>query len=78
MYLKGSESHTESPKSEQFSNISKIVLLKPLYTSAAMPSSAPIQNDSTGLYPYNPSHALPIVFAVLVGASLFLHIYQNL
>jgi hypothetical protein len=29
-------------------------------------------------YPYNPSHVLPIVFAVLVGSSLLFHIYQNL
>ncbi|KAJ5956056.1 hypothetical protein N7501_010335 [Penicillium viridicatum] len=29
------------------------------------------------LYLYNPSHILPAVFAALVGASLFLHIYQN-
>ncbi|KAK0970954.1 hypothetical protein LTS16_015722 [Friedmanniomyces endolithicus] len=29
------------------------------------------------LYLYKPSHALPAVFAVLVGVSLMLHIYQN-
>jgi hypothetical protein len=29
-------------------------------------------------YPYAPSHALPIVFAVLIGTSWLLHIFQNL
>ncbi|KAK4892176.1 hypothetical protein LTR27_009360 [Elasticomyces elasticus] len=29
------------------------------------------------LYLYSPSHALPAVFAVLVGMSMVLHIYQN-
>ncbi|EHK97923.1 putative protoporphyrin uptake protein 1 [Glarea lozoyensis 74030] len=28
-------------------------------------------------YPYNPSHVLPIVFAVLIGGSLAPHIWQN-
>lgn len=31
-----------------------------------------------GLYPYHPSHALPAVFAALVGISFVVHIWQNL
>lgn len=31
-----------------------------------------------GLFTYNPSHVLPIVFAVLIGMSLVGHIFQNL
>ncbi|EXJ88203.1 hypothetical protein A1O1_05133 [Capronia coronata CBS 617.96] len=30
------------------------------------------------LYPYNPSHVLPIIFATLVGLSLLLYVFQNL
>ena len=30
------------------------------------------------LYPYEPSLALAIVFAVFIGISLLIHIYQNL
>jgi hypothetical protein len=32
----------------------------------------------TSYYPYDPSHVLPIVFAVLIGTSWLLHTYQNL
>ncbi|OJJ31908.1 hypothetical protein ASPWEDRAFT_745352 [Aspergillus wentii DTO 134E9] len=31
----------------------------------------------SSLYPYTPSHVLPVVFAILVGISLLLHVYQN-
>lgn len=31
-----------------------------------------------GFYPYSPSKALPIVFAVLIAISLALHIFQSL
>ncbi|EED17352.1 RTA1 domain protein, putative [Talaromyces stipitatus ATCC 10500] len=34
-------------------------------------------SETYSLYPYHPSHVLPIVFAVLIGISLVMHIYQN-
>ena len=36
------------------------------------------KRSDESVYLYQPSHALPIVFAVLVGLSLLAHIYQNL
>ena len=41
---------------------------------ATMASNEPITN----YYPYDPSHALPIVFAVLIGISFLIHTWQNL
>lgn len=35
-------------------------------------------SSTTSYYPYDPSHVLPIVFAVLIGTSWLLHTYQNL
>ncbi|OJJ50391.1 hypothetical protein ASPZODRAFT_149721 [Penicilliopsis zonata CBS 506.65] len=34
-------------------------------------------SEATSLYPYTPSHVLPAIFSVLIGASLVLHLYQN-
>ncbi|EEA23703.1 hypothetical protein TMatcc_006784 [Talaromyces marneffei ATCC 18224] len=34
-------------------------------------------SEAHSLYPYEPSHALPAFFAVLIGISLVIHIYQN-
>lgn len=35
-------------------------------------------DPQTGIYEYQASHVLPIVFACVLGLSLSMHIYQNL
>lgn len=36
-----------------------------------------VEDNSESYYLYNPSHALPIVFAALIGISWLMHIWQN-
>jgi hypothetical protein len=36
------------------------------------------KRNGDSVYLYQPNRVLPIVFAVLIGISLTIHIYQNL
>lgn len=49
-----------------------------LTTRSPYSMSAGSKSQPDSLYPYSPSHALPAVFATLIGISLLIHVYQNL